>query len=124
MIRRLSVLMSTEAVIPGVSGIVAPSTCMAVWSIATVTGKTKLSGCPGALGPAPLTGAVALASERLASCSSTAAAAMRDDLAVQRAEAGEGEGVELDRDVLADLDEADVHVGDQRFDLQRLRRSG
>ena len=41
-----------------------------------------------------------------------------DDLAVQRAEAGEREGVDLDHRVLAGLDEADIEIGDQRLDLK------
>ena len=45
------------------------------------------------------------------------------DLAVEHAEPGEREGVNLDRDILAELDEADVGVSDQRLDLQASRRS-
>ena len=48
---------------------------------------------------------------------------MLHHLAVQHAEAREREGVDLDRGLLAELDEADVEIGDQRLDLQRARRS-
>ena len=41
-----------------------------------------------------------------------------DHLAVQRAEASEREGVDLDHRVLAGLDEADIEVGHQHLDLK------
>jgi hypothetical protein len=47
MTRRESVLISAVPVMPGVSGMVAPSTLIDPSSSATVTGKTKLSGWPG-----------------------------------------------------------------------------
>jgi len=41
-----------------------------------------------------------------------------DDLAVQHAETGKGKGVDLDHGRLAELDEADVEIGDERLDLE------
>ena len=120
MTRRESVLISTVTVMPGVSGMIASSIFIAVSSRATVTGKTKLSGWPGAVG-----GACALIGRgggvgegALGLLFRDGAGGDLDDLAVQRAEAGEGEGVDLDHGVLAGLDEADVEIGDERLDLK------
>ena len=94
--------MSTVAVIPGVSGIVAPSTRIAVSSIATVTGKTKLCGWPGAADSGGVAGRGGVGERALRLLFVDRRGGDGDDLAVQRAEAGEREGVELDRDLLAD----------------------
>ena len=85
-----------------------------------MTGKTKLSCWPGAVvgGLSRVGGGGGVGERALGLFLGDSARGDLDDLAVQHAEAGEGEGVDLDHRRLAELDEADVEIGDERLDLK------
>ena len=121
-IRLLPVLTSTEAAIPGRSGMGAPSISMVLRASVKVTGNTRFCVRLGAAEIVRFRGLGWIALDRLRVGLGDRVMGNAYHLGVEHAAAGEGKGLDLDDGGLARLHEADVRSRHRpRFEAVAVR---